>query len=132
MNIKELISRYGLSAGYVEGSEYNEQEILRFVDEIREQDKARIATLEADRDCWVFNAKALQTGYNELDAKLRASEARIATLEAELLAARDLLASEREACAKICEANSARWDAIGGDGGASLECADAIRAGRTE
>jgi len=32
-------------------------------------------------------------------------EARIATLEAELLAARDLLAGEREACAEVAE----RW-----------------------
>jgi hypothetical protein len=37
------------------------------------------------------------------------------------------LAAERERCAKLCEANSQRWDAIGGDGGASLECADLIR-----
>ena len=35
--------------------------------------------------------------------------------------------AERERCASICIANSERWDAIGGDGGASLECADAIR-----
>lgn len=34
---------------------------------------------------------------------------------------------EREACAKLCEENDARWDKIGGDGGASLECAEAIR-----
>jgi hypothetical protein len=33
----------------------------------------------------------------------------------------------RDRCAKLCEASSARWDAIGGDGGASLDCADAIR-----
>ena len=40
---------------------------------------------------------------------------------------RRLLDGERERCAKLCEANSAKWDEIGGDGGASLECADAIR-----
>ena len=34
---------------------------------------------------------------------------------------------ERQACAMICQENSARWDKIGGDGGGSLECFDAIR-----
>ena len=46
--------------------------------------------------------------------------------EAEAQAAA-MVAAERERCATLCEANSAKWDKIGGDGGASLECADAIR-----
>jgi hypothetical protein len=40
---------------------------------------------------------------------------------------RAALDAKRERCAKLCESNSEKWDAIGGDGGASLECADAIR-----
>ena len=35
--------------------------------------------------------------------------------------------AERERCAKLCERNSDKWDTTGGDGGASLECADLIR-----
>jgi hypothetical protein len=49
--------------------------------------------------------------------RLKQDKARIATLEAELLAARDLLAKEREACAALCELNSTKWDEIGWDGG---------------
>jgi flagellar biosynthesis regulator FlaF len=31
----------------------------------------KLAAAEKDRDCWIFNAKELQKGYNELDARLR-------------------------------------------------------------
>jgi len=57
----------------------------------REQDKARIATLEAEFGV-VQNNQAIL---------IRDAEARIAALEAELLAARDLLAGEQSRVASI-------------------------------
>ena len=36
--------------------------------------EVRLAAAIADKDCWVFNAKTLQKGYNELDARLRNRE----------------------------------------------------------
>lgn len=39
-------------------------------DDMRPKDELIVA-LREERDIWIFNAKALQKGYNELDVKLR-------------------------------------------------------------
>lgn len=63
-------------------------------------------------------AAAVHQHMGRLDAPL---------LEYALDLARAVRDAERERCASLCVANGERWDAIGGNGGASLECADAIR-----
>jgi len=41
--------------------------IADYVDETRIV-KIQLAAAIADKDCWVFNTKTLQTGFNSLDA----------------------------------------------------------------
>jgi len=101
-SLEEWIDKYQLSAGFID-HERNVSEIEKFVAEIREQDKARIATLEAEFASWFSYDQmrseenhSLLRGLSECKstmmsqgAQITTFKARIATLEAELLAARD-------------------------------------------
>lgn len=44
--------------------------------------EAKIKAMTEERDIWIFNAKMLQKGYNELDAKLREAQEEIDRLKA--------------------------------------------------
>ena len=45
-----------------------------------EQLEKQLKAMTEERDCWIANAKNLQVGYNELDAKHRAAQAKIDAL----------------------------------------------------
>lgn len=102
-------------------------------DSVRAALRAARACIQQDRQA-LADSHTSETGldedgaagvaeYDEVLAQIDEAEAEHDRLVAEVSDA----VAERERCAKLCEANSARWDAIGGDGGASLECADLIR-----
>ena len=64
------------------------QELLRLahkeIDALKAELKAELKAAKESEQCWIFNAKALQRGYNELDAKHRELKAENEKLRARI------------------------------------------------